>query len=302
MKRLSSSFLNDLYRDLRDRRLLLPIVALVVAIVAVPFVIGGGSDSAPPPAAPAVADADAGAAVAPAVLTSDPGVREYRKRLVRLKESNPFAQKFALPDPEKTALESVGGTSGTDSTSAASASGSSAGTGSTDTSVTDTVTDTSSTSSSGSSDTFTETTETTETTSETSHVGGQPKPQVRFYAGTIDVTVGPLGDAKRIDNVRTLDLLPSDKAPVAAFLGLAKGGDGAVFSVSRDVAETDGDGSCAPKTPAPCQYVTLGTGDQETFKLADGTTYRLRLLHTHIVRVPDPRAQQGADQADASGG
>jgi hypothetical protein len=303
MKRLrSSTFLNDLYRDLRDKRLLLPIAALAVAIIAVPMVIGGGSEPAPPPPAPAALDADAGDAVAPAVLTSDPGVREYRKRLATLKESNPFAQKFALPDPEKTALESVGGSSeSVDSASGGSVSTSVSGGGS-DTTVTDTVTDTSTSTSSGSSSSVTETTQTTETTSEPSDDGNQPKPEVRFYAGTIDVTVGPLGDAKRIDNVRALDLLPSDKAPVAAFLGLAKGGDGAVFSVSRDATETDGDGSCAPKKPAPCQFVTLATGDQQTFTLADGTTFRLRLLHTHIVRVPDPRAQQGADQATSSDG
>jgi hypothetical protein len=304
MKRLrSSSFLNDLYRDLRDKRLLLPIAALAVAIVAVPMVIGGGAESAAPPPAPAPLDADAGDSVAPAVLTSDPGVRDYRKRLAKLKESNPFAQKFALPDPEKTALESVGGTSDSaDSTSGGSVSSASVSGGGSDATITDTVTETSTSTSSGPSSSVTETTQTTETNSQPSHDANQPKPEVRFYAGTIDVTVGPLGDAKRIDNVRTLDLLPSDKAPVAAFLGLAKGGDGAVFSVSRDVAETDGDGSCAPKKPAPCQFVTLATGDQETFKLADGTTFRLRLLHTHIVRVPDPRAQQGADQATSSDG
>jgi hypothetical protein len=301
MKRLNSGFLNDLYRDLRDRRLLLPMAALAVAIVAVPMLIGGSSEATTPPPLASPVDAD-GAEVASAVLTSDPGVRDYRKRLAKLKESNPFAQKFALPDPEKTALESVGGSSeSVDSASGGSVSTSVSGGGS-DTTVTDTVTDTSTSTSSGSSSSVTETTQTTETTSEPSDDGNQPKPEVRFYAGTIDVTVGPLGDAKRIDNVRALDLLPSDKAPVAAFLGLAKGGDGAVFSVSRDATETDGDGSCAPKKPAPCQFVTLATGDQQTFTLADGTTFRLRLLRTHIVRVPDPRAQQGADQATSSDG
>ena len=40
-------FLRDLYYDLRDRRLL-PLVALViVAIVAVPFLLGGGSKEEP---------------------------------------------------------------------------------------------------------------------------------------------------------------------------------------------------------------------------------------------------------------
>jgi hypothetical protein len=299
MKRLNSGFLNDLYRDLRDRRLLLPMAALAVAIVAVPMLIGGSSEATTPPPLASPVDAD-GAEVASAVLTSDPGVRDYRKRLAKLKESNPFAQKFALPDPEKTALESVGGSSGsTDSTSTGSVNATNSG-GSgdiTSTTITDSVTDTSTSTSTlsapQSSSTVSEATQTTETTTD------QPKPEARFYAGRIDVTVGELGDAKRVDGVRYLQLLPSEGRPVVAFLGLAHGGEGAVFSLSRDVVETAGDGSCAPKRPAPCQFLTLKVGDQATFKYADGTTFRLTVRDTEIVRVPDPRQQQAADQANA---
>jgi hypothetical protein len=65
MKKLrSSTFLNDLYRDLRDRRLLLPIAGLAVAIVAVPMLIGGGSEATAPPPTPAPVDAEAGAGCA----------------------------------------------------------------------------------------------------------------------------------------------------------------------------------------------------------------------------------------------
>ncbi len=42
--------LKDLYRDLRDRRLLPVVIALAVAIVAVPFLLGGGSEPVPPTA------------------------------------------------------------------------------------------------------------------------------------------------------------------------------------------------------------------------------------------------------------
>jgi hypothetical protein len=303
-RRLSSGFLNDLYRDLRDRRLLIPIAALAVAVVAVPMVIGGGSASAPPPPAAAQVDAEAGAQVATAVLTSDPGVREYRKRLAKLKASNPFAQKFALPDPEKTALESVGGTSDSAESSSVSsvttsASGGSAGADST---VTDSVTDTTVTDDGADVSTSTSTdTVTTDDSNGGNNHHKPPKTMTRFYSGRIDVTVGPLGDAKRIDDVRVLDFLPSEKNPVVAFLGLSHGADAAVFSVSRDAVKTEGDGSCSPKQPAPCQYLTLKTGGQQTFTFADGTTYRLRLLHTNVVAVPDPRAQQGAEQADSPG-
>ena len=91
-----------------------------------------------------------------------------------------------------------------------------------------------------------------------------------------------------------LDFLPNDKAPVVAFIGLREGAERALFSVSSDVAETKGDGSCAPKKPAPCQFLTLEVGDERRFKFADGRTYRLKLLATHVVRIPDPR-RSGSD-------
>ena len=46
--------LRDLYRDLRDRRLLPVVIALAVAIVAVPFLLGGGGSDPVSPSAPAV--------------------------------------------------------------------------------------------------------------------------------------------------------------------------------------------------------------------------------------------------------
>jgi hypothetical protein len=296
---------SDVYRDLRDRRLLLPVAAVLVSILAVPVLLkGGGSDSAPPPLAPSPAG-DEVTAVAPAVLVADSGVRDYRKRLAALKSKNPFEQKFALPTPESVALQgdSGGGTS-TDTTSTSTSITDTAGLGSAGT-----VADSSSSSTSVTDTTVTdngdEVTTSTDTVTSDTTAGGHPKPPEttsRFYAGRIDVTVGPAGDAKRINDVRDLEFLPSEKDPVVAFLGLSHGAEAAVFSVSRDVVETDGDGSCSPKKPAPCEYLTLHQGDRQTFSLADGSTFRLRLLHTKVVAVPDPRTQQGADQADASGG
>ena len=298
MTRRFPKFFTDLYRDLKDRRLLLPVAALAVAIVAVPMLIGGGSESSAPPPSAVPLDSDS-AAVEPAVLTSDPGVREYRKRLATLKESNPFVQKFALPDPEQVALQSVDGAS--DSSGGA--------IGASSSTVSDTLTETSSSSSSSSSSSAGSpvTTDAPDTEADASDSRAPattdaeaPEPEAQFYAGRIDVTVGELGDAKRIDGVRYLELLPSKSSPVVAFLGLAEGDESAAFSVSRDVVETDGDGSCAPKETAPCQFLTMHVGDQQTFKYADGRTFRLALRDTEIVRVPDPREQQGSDQA-ASG-
>jgi hypothetical protein len=280
-------FVNDLYSDMRDRRLLIPALALLVALVAVPLLLSGSSEPAvPPPPVTSAVDAEDAAAVAPAVLAEEVGVRNYRKRLASLRETNPFAQKFTLP---------AGGGGG-------GGGGGGVGSGAT----TETSTSTSTTiSGSGASTTVTETSSSTEsipsgdstteidnTTVDQTTV--EQEPEIRFFAGRVDVTVGQLGKAKKIEDVRRLDFLPNDKAPVVAFIGLREGAERALFSVSSDVAETKGDGSCAPKKPAPCQFLTLAVGDERRFKFADGRTYRLKLLATHLVRIPDPR-RSGSD-------
>jgi hypothetical protein len=292
------TFVSDLYRDLRDRRLLIPVAGLLVAIVAVPVLLKSGSSAAPPPAPASAASAEDATPVAPAVVVDDAGVREYRKRLAELERTNPFAQKYALPTPESVALQSSGsGSGGSDASTATTSSSAGAST-----SVDTTITESSSAGSTSSSVTTDTTVASDERSGSTPDQSESGNPEPRFYAGTIDVTVGKLGDTNRIDDVRYLDLLPNEKAPVVAFVGLANGADAALFSISRDVVETHGDGSCAPKKPTPCEFLTLGVGDQEMLKTAHGSTYRLRLLDTHIVRVPDPRTENSSDQSAATDG
>ena len=88
-------FAADLYRDLRDRRLL-PLVGLVlVAIVAVPFLLGG---SEPVPSAPPGGSLGTTTEVAPAsnlrVVEAQPGLRDYRKRLADRTPTDPFKQRY----------------------------------------------------------------------------------------------------------------------------------------------------------------------------------------------------------------
>jgi hypothetical protein len=111
------AFLADLYYDLRDRRLLLPIALVVVAIAAVPILVGG-SEPAPPP--PVAADAGAGetetASASLAVVEAKPGLRDYRKRLGSRTATDPFKQRHTgLPDSaqvETSVTSSASGSSG----------------------------------------------------------------------------------------------------------------------------------------------------------------------------------------------
>src|SRR5206468_1313297 len=59
MKQIQApEFLNNLYRDMRDRRLLLPAAALLVCLIAIPQLLS--SSSTPAPAAPTVPVTTAG--------------------------------------------------------------------------------------------------------------------------------------------------------------------------------------------------------------------------------------------------
>ncbi len=88
--------LRDLYRDLRDRRLLPVVIALAVAIVAVPFLLGGGgSDPVSPSVPAATSEAGAGGAdpLSPVVLADVPGLRDYRKRLDEFQSRDPSSSR-----------------------------------------------------------------------------------------------------------------------------------------------------------------------------------------------------------------
>ena len=105
-------FLGDLYHDLRERRLL-PILALaVVAIVAVPFLLGGGSDEEEPTGrssgtGAAVTGASGSGTPTFTVVESKPGLRDYRKRLSHRSPTNPFKQRFTAPDTSEAELSSA---------------------------------------------------------------------------------------------------------------------------------------------------------------------------------------------------
>lgn len=274
--------LSDLYRDLRDRRLLFPVIALAVAIVAVPVLLGGSEPVAAP--APAPLASDEGIAVESAVLVEQSGIRNYSKRLAVLKKKNPFEQKFVLPEGGETATgeDAAAGADPIIPADAASSGESADALGSPSALPT------------GSSGVSTpeadlaapETSEVPETVESTEPA----PPEIRFYAGRVDVSMGPIGEGEEYEDVRYLSFLPNDKAPVVAYLGLVGGGDRAIFSISSDVEMGEGSGSCAPKKPAPCQFLTLKVGEERYMSYGTGgETYRLKLLDTQIVRVPDPR-------------
>lgn len=272
--RKPQKFLHDLYKDLDDRHLLLPVIGLVVAIIAVPLLLGTGTDSVAPSAAPPV-DTDAGAVTA-AVLADNAGVRDYRKRLDQLKARNPFKQQFVA---QGSSGGGSGGGSGSETTepstgpidvSPPGVSSGDPGGGSPSTPTTPSNTGSGSGGGGG-----------TETVKET-----DTREITRLVTRRIDVLVGPKGNVKERKNVKAMTLLPSKRTPVMAFIGVDEKGKQATFAVSADVTSTGGAGRCVGGGPIACEFVNLEVGEQQMFEYGpEGRIYRLRVTKIANVEV-----------------
>jgi hypothetical protein len=284
-------FASNLYRDMRDRRLLLPALALLVALFAVPVLMKHSSSSAPPPAVtPAPAKASA---AEPAVVTQQLGVTNYKKRLERLKSKNPFRQQFTSV-PKRQSLKTT--SSGTPSSGLTTSSGTSSSGASTSTTSTSGAS-----AGSGAAPSAPPVTTTTP-------APPPPKPKLFLFSieRRIDVKVGPAGDLNEKKGVRQLSLLPNKAKPIVAYLGTNEAGDKALFLVSNDVTDSSGDGVClAPQSN--CQYMTLKVGDVETFDYGPdpSTTYKLRLVAINQIvrhRTVSPDSSQKLKSGDQLGG
>jgi hypothetical protein len=235
-------------------------VALVVALVAVPVVLGGGSDDAGAPA-----EEVAQVPVTPAVGTGAAQVVSLDQDVATGQVSragkvrNPFKQQHvpkppsttagaagSLVDATKNLVGSLGGSSSGGSSPSTGGSAPSGGGGG------------------------------TPTPSPAPKPEPKPDPQDLYR---VTVRFGEVGDLKTHKNMARLTPLPSSSNPFVVFLGMKKDGETAVFLVSSD-AVPSGDGKCRPST-RNCESLELQAGDTEHFDLQTGTAgvvqYRLDL-------------------------
>lgn len=234
------NFLKNVLSDLIEKRLWPVAIALVAALVAVPIVLGGNSESSTGASATADVSTTNGLAnhrdVARAeVVSLEEQAAGKVQRTGSLK--NPFVQHHQ-PKPASTVAAAVSTT-----TKIADALGGSSKTGGTgDKSVT------------------------------TKPV---TKPTTKKPATTSDdtyrvkLTFGETGAEKTYDNVARLTPLPSSDSPFFVYLGLSEDRKSAVFLVDAD-AVPNGDGTCKP-SPTECEQVELQAGDVEFFDLQSGT-------------------------------
>jgi hypothetical protein len=290
-------FLGDLYYDLRERRLL-PILALaVVAIVAVPILLGGGSEEEANSAGSrgAIAGASGTQASHFTVVESKPGLRDYRKRLARRSPTDPFKQRFTGQELKKAELNPE---TGEESVSIAGEGGSSTGTE-------ETASTTPSESGGGSGD-------------GSPSGGGNPQPgDLVFFAWAVDVKITKSGGGssaeRRADGLASgaaedddgvtarspvelasapeptirhkvlpLTKLPGDKQPVATYMGRSKHGF-PLFLVSSKVKSVFGESKCVSGDDS-CQLIEVEPKFPITFVYGENEVrYTFNVLKIELV-------------------
>jgi hypothetical protein len=271
----------DLYRDLRDRRLLVPFIALAIALVLVPLALSKSSHKPAATAATGAAGATQVSAAEPAVMTETVGVRNFNKRLAALKEKDPFQRHFVLPklpggNPGKLAPAPTTVPPGT-----------AIPTGTPPGSVPPVPTPVT-----ASPTTAVPTTSTTPTQTVTVHTGSQ-RPATHLYHSVVDLKVGFPNKLKKHKSVQPLTELPHESNPVVALLGASLDTTHAVFLVSRDVTAVQGGSSCAPRRSA-CQLLDMKPGGRAKLKnSADGKTYVLKVLDIRLVRASASHGKSG---------
>jgi hypothetical protein len=295
-------FLADLYYDLRDRRLL-PLVALVVvAIAAVPFLLGGDVEQPVLPAPGAAAfESSPEKTSALTVVEATPGLRDYRKRLRGRSPADPFEQRFTQPAGGSRSSSSGGG----DAVAGSSSSAFSEETVTTESSSTAVEVETGGGPSGGGG---------SSTGSGGSPGSGQGQ-GVRLFEFVLDVQIShteptadggqKMGDPEVRQHVRPLTQLPGKKAPVVTSMGINLHTGKVVWLVSNDVQSLDGEFDCVARTPSgTCELAEVEPGfPLELVYGPDNARYRIKVTNIDTVwagRAGDQRSSR-ADFALPSG-
>jgi len=278
------AFLADLYHDLRDRRLLLPLALVVVAIAATPILLGQGSE----PKLPAAAEGAISALKEESrhqnstltVVEAKPGLRDYRKRLKGRTPTDPFKQRYTAPVlkgaelPEEESGGGSGGGSGEEQGSGGSSGGQTTGSGNATGGAPSGEGGGSGGNGSGGS--------------------GSGKSPVVLYSFAVNLQIVHVsgneadGDKKVSEpDVRKEVLppapLPGAKKPVVTYMGLSPKTRKPLFLVSSDVTGTFGEGKCVSGTD-DCQLIELEPGFPQTFEYGeDGDRYKFKVTDVKLV-------------------
>lgn len=282
------ALLADLYDDMRDRRLL-PLVALVlVAIIAVPFLIGSDPEPLPPVSEGTSPEMTTARASRLTVVEATPGLRDYRKRLRSRTATDPFEQQYT---------ESPGGSASSSSAEGASSSSSSAEESVTTESSSATV---EIEAGGGSSD-----------GSGGSGGNGQGQgPQLIEFVFDVQISHSEetadggtrMSELEVRHKVPTLTQLPGKKAPVVTVAGINLHNGEVFLLVSDEVKSLDGDFACVTRAPGGlCELLEVEAGfPLELVYGPDRVLYRIKV--TKIDAVSAGEVGDGARSSRAAFG
>lgn len=259
------NFALDIYYDLRERRLLPLVAILLVALVALPIVLSGGSSSDKEETAFATPSSTATTSKL-VVAKAAPGLREYRHRLAGTPK-DPFKQQYSEPENNESGESSPSGgaestvtvesgepseTSAEPAEGAAPSEGGSSGEG-----------------------------------------NGEPPEDghLKYYSFAVDVRIVPVSskqnkpEATVRHNLPTMSMLPSRSVPALTFVGVSSDEKNAIMLVSDRVTGLFGDGTCIEGAET-CQLLALEPGIPETVVYgADNRTYRIQLLKLRLLKT-----------------
>jgi len=267
-------FFGDLFYDLRERRLLAPLAFLVVAILAVPFVLGGDpeeSASAPGTGAALPPESETSGAKL-TVVEAKPGLRDYRKRLAGRQATNPFKQRFTSPQVEGASLN---GNSSSSTTTVTTTTGSSTGT------------------TSGGSTTAAP----VSTAPAPSGPDGSSTHRLTFFTWGVNVWINkvpsdPEADPEAVTKPGVLAQtpLPGPQNPVVTFMGLSRDAaekhheQRALFVVSDEVSKISKGGRCLSRGEGVCQLIEIKPDTPITFVYGPGeTSYTIKVLKIDLI-------------------
>lgn len=294
------TFLADIYYDLRERRLL-PLVALVVvAIAAVPFLLGDSEElpeSFPTPTEAGVTGGTEEATLS--VVQATPGLRAPNKRLKDRSKTDPFVQQYTTP-PDGGGGSAEGGASseGGSGGGASSENESSSGSVEVETEVDEAIEDTPSGNGGGSGGGASPGQSTPSSPTESGLRFFSFRPDVRFgVAGSGDLILHKDLDVGRV--------LPKEN-PIIVFVGVSEDGKRAAFDVAHEVTAVRGEGHCIGGKQN-CSLLMLRAGEAANLVTATpGREFRLKVEEIEFVEVerPDPvkRKPAGASRSDEGAG
>jgi hypothetical protein len=276
-------FLEDLWQDLREKRLWPVAVALVLALVAVPVLLKKPFQAPPP--APAVATSAADQDLqhqAKVVLANQ---ESNGSRLNLFDPSDPFRAPASARKKDDNGVTSASGGGLSNPAGQAAGSGASSGGDSGGGSLTP---DSGGGGFSGGG---------------TTGGGSVPKSKTKVtkFTYVIDVTYKHNGHTRKEKGMTALEMLPNSSSPLFVFLGVDSKATNAVFIVDSSPSLTpapEGEGKCKPSNDN-CNFLYLGAGNEEVFTTSDGQIYSLQIDGIRRVKVKSKSAKASSKKHKA---